>query len=142
RRPGRARPVHRLARGSGASRVPVPRQRPPAVVGGRAKGRTPPGSGRTAMIAGFRAATRIHAGLGSLAETRDALAQLGAERIIVVADRGLADIGVLETILDAAAVRELVVATALADVNPAPVAVEAAAKLARDVSAQAVLAIG
>src|SRR5690606_6642803 len=37
---------------------------------------------------------------------------------------------------------ELVVATALADVNPAPVAVEAAAKLARDVSAQAVLAIG
>lgn len=94
------------------------------------------------MISQFRVATRILAGSGALAETRAVLTDLGVSRVVVVADRGLAELGLLSGILDAANVDDLVVATALTDVNPTPTAVEAAAEAARGRHAEAVIGVG
>ena len=94
------------------------------------------------MSGGFRVGTRIHARLGALADTARVFDGLGVSRVMVVADRGLAQLGMLDAIVDAAGVRDLVVGTALSDVNPAPAEAEAAAAAARAAGAEAVLAIG
>lgn len=94
------------------------------------------------MSGGFAVGTRIYARLGALADTAGLLRELGVSRLMVVADRGLARLGMLDSIVQAAGVEGLVVGTALADVNPAPAEAEAAAAEARAAGAEAVLAIG
>ncbi|MGO1768421.1 MAG: iron-containing alcohol dehydrogenase family protein [Microbacterium sp.] len=94
------------------------------------------------MIAQFAARTRILAGPGALSRTAAVFRELGAHRIMVVADEGLARIGALDEILEAAGVRDMVVRTALAGVNPSPADVDRAAAEAREARADAVLAVG
>lgn len=94
------------------------------------------------MTAAFSATTRIHAGLGALAETAAIIDDQGATRVIVVADRGLDRIGVLETILDWTQMTDRVIGLELVDVNPSPAEVDTAAAHARELGADAVLAIG
>lgn len=94
------------------------------------------------MSGGFSVGTRIHARLGALADTVRVFEGLGVSRVMVVADRGLAQIGLLDTIIDATGVRDLVVGTALSDVNPALAEAAEAAATARAAGAEAVLAIG
>lgn len=94
------------------------------------------------MTRRFRLGTRIHAGVGALAETAGIFAAEGIDRVFVVADRGVAEIGALDRIIERAGVGNLVVGTALADVNPAPASVVNAAEAARRGRAQGVLGIG
>ncbi|MGO1562360.1 MAG: iron-containing alcohol dehydrogenase family protein [Actinomycetaceae bacterium] len=90
----------------------------------------------------FRATTRIVAGPGALARTRAEVERLGSPRLVVVADRSLDRVGLLQHILSEARLGDLVVETVLTDVDPDPDPIEAAASTARAANAQAVLAIG
>lgn len=94
------------------------------------------------MIRHFQAATRIHAGISAATDTRDVLERIGARRVVVVVDRGLEEIGLLEDLLSRADVQDLVVQVTRVDVNPAPEPVQEAAMRAREVRADAVLGIG
>ncbi len=94
------------------------------------------------MIAQFAARTRILAGPGALSRTAAAFRELGARRIMVVADEGLARIGTLDEILEAAGVRDMVVRAAMVGVNPSPADGDRAAADARGAQADAVLAVG
>ena len=89
----------------------------------------------------FSVSTKVISGLGSLTRLAAELDQLGARRLAVVADRGVAEAGLLDTVLQgtdgsAAAV------TLLIDPDPDVAAVEHAAGAARAGRCDLVLAIG
>lgn len=89
----------------------------------------------------FRAATEIVSGLGSLAELASRLAGLEATRIAVIADRGLAEISALDSILASAADFRPVY-TGLASVNPGVGGVEQLVAEAKAAGADGVVGIG
>jgi alcohol dehydrogenase class IV len=89
----------------------------------------------------FTVATRVLTGLGSLSALPDELARLGAERIAVVADQGVHDVGLLRSIL-ADVPAETIATCLLVGPNPDVRAVEVASEKAREVRADVVLAIG
>lgn len=89
----------------------------------------------------FTVPTRVVTGLGSLQVLPAELARLHAARIVVVADRGIDDVGLLRTILtDVPA--DTIAAVLLADPNPDVATVETASERARAVDGDVVLAIG
>lgn len=94
------------------------------------------------MTTTFCARTRIHAGLGALDGAGQIVTGPGAARVAVVADRGVAEAGLLDQILDRAGIRPQVTSTALIGTNPSPHAAHAAAEEIRSAGADAVLAIG
>ena len=89
----------------------------------------------------FSVATRVVSGLGSLSLLPDELVALGARRVAVVADRGVIDAGLLDTVLapvDAA----LIAVTVPVDPDPDIAAAERAAATAREHRCDTVLAVG
>jgi alcohol dehydrogenase class IV len=89
----------------------------------------------------FSVGTKVISGLGSLARLPGELERCAASRIAVVADRGVADAGLLARLLervDAGAI----VATLLIDPDPDVAAAEDAAAAARAAQCDLVLAIG
>ncbi|GAB3633863.1 lactaldehyde reductase [Microbacterium shaanxiense] len=94
------------------------------------------------MTLQFQVQTRIHAGIGAVSGTRSILDRLGAQRVLVVVDRGLEEIGMLTRMLDTGRVGDLVVDTVRIDVNPAPAPVEEAAAGARAADVDVVLGVG
>jgi alcohol dehydrogenase class IV len=90
----------------------------------------------------FSSSTRIYSRLGALSDAAQILRGFNVSRVLVVADSGLDRLGMLETILDQAGVRDLIVGKVLIDVNPTPIHAESAAVEARALGAQAVLAVG
>jgi alcohol dehydrogenase class IV len=88
----------------------------------------------------FTVATRVITGLGSLSALPAELALLG-NRVVVVADRGVEEAGLLSSIV-ARLPAGLVVAETLIDPNPDVNEVEESAAAARAANADAVLAIG
>lgn len=91
-------------------------------------------------IGTFSVPTRIVAGTGSLCLADEELSRLRGA-VAVVADRGLADAGVLDTILDQVSATRIGT-IALVDPNPDIAAVESAAAQARDAGCAVVLAVG
>jgi alcohol dehydrogenase class IV len=89
----------------------------------------------------FAVGTRIVTGLGSLASLPAELVGLGQDRVVVVADRGLATTGTLDRVLDAAdGLREAL--TILVDPDPSVDDAERMASEALAWHADAVLGIG
>ncbi|WP_284981557.1 iron-containing alcohol dehydrogenase [Arthrobacter sp. efr-133-TYG-118] len=89
----------------------------------------------------FTVATRVITGLGSLASLPAEIQRLGAERLVVVADRGIDEVGLLDSILrDVPA--EIIAGRLLIDPNPDVHAVEISAHEARAVRGDVVLAVG
>jgi alcohol dehydrogenase len=89
----------------------------------------------------FTVSTKVISGLGSLARLAGELEQAGARRVAVVADRGVADAGLLSELLkrmDAIAIA----VTLLIDPDPDVAAAERAAVAARAASCDLVVAIG
>ncbi|WP_232668120.1 iron-containing alcohol dehydrogenase family protein [Pseudonocardia sp. TRM90224] len=93
------------------------------------------------MITTFSVATKVVSGLGSLALLPAELAALGARRIAVVVDRGVLDAGLLATVL-APVDPALVAVTVPVDPDPDVAAAERAAAIAREHGCDAVLAVG
>lgn len=93
------------------------------------------------MTTSFSVGTRILSGPGSLARISAEIDALAARRLVVVADRGVADVGLLERVLAASGPLP-VAATVLVDPNPDAATVEHAADTARAADADAVLAVG
>ena len=90
----------------------------------------------------FTARTRIVTGRGCLAASlRDEVARLGVSPVAVIADRGVAEAGVLEPILAHLGDLDAPVC-ALVDEDPGIEEAEAAARAAIDRGAQGVLAVG
>lgn len=90
----------------------------------------------------FSVSTRVISGLGSLARLRAELEQLGARRLAVVADRGVADAGLLDTVLQGVDAGGTIAATLLIDPDPDVAATEHAAAEARAAQCDLVLAVG
>ncbi|TXN29470.1 iron-containing alcohol dehydrogenase family protein [Lacisediminihabitans profunda] len=89
----------------------------------------------------FVVATRVVSGLGALGALPTELVKLSAERIVVVADQGVSDVGLLEKIL-ARIPDGLIVARCLVGPNPDVHTVELASEQARLARADVVLAVG
>jgi alcohol dehydrogenase class IV len=89
----------------------------------------------------FSAPTRIVAGLGVAATVADELARLGPGPIAVIADRGVAEAGILERIVTLAGPRRIVVA-GLVDPDPSISDAEAASASAGAEGCGLVLMIG
>jgi alcohol dehydrogenase class IV len=89
----------------------------------------------------FTVATRVVTGLGSLAALPTEVARLGARRLIVVADRGVDEAGVLASVL-ADVPAGAIAARLLVDPDPDVAAAEELASAARAARADAVLAVG
>jgi alcohol dehydrogenase class IV len=89
----------------------------------------------------FSISTRVISGLGSLARLPDEVEQSGARRLAVVADRGVADAGLLAELLHGVDGSEIA-ATLLTDPDPDVAAVEHAAAAAQAAQCDLVLAIG
>ena len=77
----------------------------------------------------FSAPTRIVAGLGALERLAEELGGLGASRVAVVCDEGVANAGLLDEVVAAAAAD--VVVLPLVQPDPVVADVEAAAAVAR-----------
>lgn len=89
----------------------------------------------------FSVSTRVISGLGSIAQLPGEVARAGAGRIAVVADRGVADAGLLAELLkDIAA--SAIAATLLIDPDPDVATVERASAAARAARCDLVVAIG
>lgn len=93
------------------------------------------------MVATFQRATTVISGLGSIRSIADSISAVGGTRIALVADRGVADAGLLDDVLGgggniSVAVRLLI------DPDPDLAVAEAAALEAVDAGCNAVLAIG
>lgn len=93
------------------------------------------------MTASLSVGTRVLSGLGSLARISAEIDALAARRLVVVADRGVAEVGLLDRVL-AASGPLLVAGTILVDPNPDVAAVEQAAESVRAADADSVLAVG
>lgn len=93
------------------------------------------------MTAEFTLATRVVAGLGSLSALPAELNRLGAARVAVVADRGIAEGGLLERVRRGVP-ESIIAATVLVDPNPDVAAAERCAAEARQAGADVVLAVG
>jgi alcohol dehydrogenase class IV len=89
----------------------------------------------------FSVSTKVISGLGSLARLAGEVEQSGARRLAVVADRGVADAGLLAELLQGVGSSEIA-ATLLIDPDPDVAAVEHAAAAARAARCDLVLAIG
>lgn len=89
----------------------------------------------------FQAKTEILAGAGSLQLLPDVLHRVGADRVAVVCDRGVADAGLLDTIVNSVHSPELV-GCAPVGANPSVDDAETRAGVAREARCGAVLAIG
>lgn len=89
----------------------------------------------------FTVATRVITGLGSVSALPDELQRCGAERIVVVADRGIEGVGLLDRIL-CDVPSEKVAVQLLIDPNPDVCSVENSASQARAANGDVVLAIG
>jgi alcohol dehydrogenase class IV len=89
----------------------------------------------------FSVSTKVISGLGSLSRLPGEVAQIGARRIAVVADRGVADAGLLAELLQGIEA-SAIAATVLIDPDPDVAAVEQAAAAARTAQCDLVLAIG
>jgi alcohol dehydrogenase class IV len=92
-------------------------------------------------IPDFTVPTRVVSGVGSLGRLPAELEALGARRIAVVADRGIVDVGLLQTVLDPID-PALVACYVLIDPDPDVDAAEEAAAAARAAAADTVLAVG
>jgi alcohol dehydrogenase class IV len=88
----------------------------------------------------FSAPTRIVAGLGAIAGLKDELAALGHGPVAVVADRGVAEAGLLDRVLGVAGRRGVVVG--LVDPDPRVEAAETAAAAAAEAGCGIVLMVG
>jgi alcohol dehydrogenase class IV len=88
----------------------------------------------------FSAPTRVVAGLGSISGLKDVLATLGRGPVAVVADRGVAEAGVLDRVLAGAGRRATVVG--LVEPDPHVDAAEAAAAAAGEAGCGIVLMVG
>jgi alcohol dehydrogenase class IV len=89
----------------------------------------------------FTVQTRVVSGVGSLHVLPAELARLGARRVAVIADRGVAHVGLLETVL-AGVDPGTVVVRCLVDADPGVDVVEEAAGEARRANVDVVLAVG
>ncbi|MEU1202728.1 iron-containing alcohol dehydrogenase [Streptomyces sp. NPDC005813] len=98
-------------------------------------------SGTAPGVTTFRSATTVVSGFGSLSGLPDHFAALGAERVAVIADRGVAEAGLLARVLGPDG-RIPVRTTQLIAPNPDVAATEAAASAARRAGCDAVLAVG
>lgn len=94
------------------------------------------------MSASFSAPTRIVASLGAVDGLDAELGRLGAERVAVVADAGLLELGLVDDVVARGGIASRVVATIGAEVDPPPRSVEAGARAAVAAGATAVLGIG
>jgi len=93
------------------------------------------------MITEFSVSTRVLSGLGSLAQLPAEVDRLGARRIAVVVDRGVAEAGLLQAVLGEIG-RQRIAVSLLIDPDPDVTAAEHAASRARDARADLVLAVG
>jgi alcohol dehydrogenase class IV len=89
----------------------------------------------------FSVSTRVISGLGSLAQLPHEVEQSGGRRVAVVADRGVADAGLLAQVLQGLDGARIA-ATLLIDPDPDVAAAEHAAVAARAAGCDLVLAIG
>jgi alcohol dehydrogenase class IV len=89
----------------------------------------------------YSASTYVVSGLGALAEVGAEAGRLAPRRIAVVADRGVADAGLLDRLLDALGPRDTVLAP-LVRPDPAVADAEAAAAEAAAAGCDAVVALG
>lgn len=89
----------------------------------------------------FSMTTTVITGVGSLTRLPGEIARLNGQRVAVVADRGVADAGVLDQVLDRID-REVVAAMLLIDADPDVRAAEQAALAARSAHCDLVLAVG
>jgi alcohol dehydrogenase class IV len=89
----------------------------------------------------FSVSTRVISGLGSLAQLPREVEQSGGRRVAVVADRGVADAGLLAEVLQGLDDAQIA-ATLLIDPDPDVAAAEHAAAAARAAECDLVLAIG
>jgi alcohol dehydrogenase class IV len=89
----------------------------------------------------FSVGTKVISGLGSLARLAGEVEQSGARRLAVVADRGVADAGLLADLLQGVEASAVAV-TLLTDPDPDVAAAEHAAGAARAAQCDLVLAIG
>lgn len=89
----------------------------------------------------FTLTTRVLTGLGSLAALPVELVRLGVDRIVVVADKGVGEVGLLDTILTQVP-DDTVVDRLLVDPNPDVRAVERLSLAARSAGGDLVLAVG
>lgn len=87
----------------------------------------------------FSVETRVVAGIGAIHELAGSLAECGAARVAVVADRGVADVGLLERVISS---RVPVFWTGLADVNPDVAACQSAVAAASEAGCDAVVGVG
>jgi alcohol dehydrogenase class IV len=100
-----------------------------------------PPSRATATPAGFALPTKVITGLGSLASLPAEVARFGDRRIAVVADRGVADSGLLDRIIGGVSPARIA-ARILIEPDPDVAAAEHAAATARGARCGLVLAIG
>ena len=89
----------------------------------------------------FSVSTKVISGLGSLAQLAAELELFGARRIAVIADRGVADAGLLDQVLQGVN-RSAIAVTQLTGPDPDVAAAEHAATAARAARCDLVLAIG
>jgi alcohol dehydrogenase class IV len=89
----------------------------------------------------FQVGTKIVTGHGSVSRISAELSGVGARRVAVVADRGVADVGLLDRILAAAGAMHIV-STTLVDPDPDVAAAEQAAHDAITTRCDSVLAVG
>jgi len=101
----------------------------------------PQPGGPRAPVAMFQMTTKIVSGIGSLGALPDEVARLGCNRLAVVADEGVASVGLLDCIVGAMD-RGVLAVTVLIGANPDVAEAERAAEAARAVGCDAVLAIG
>jgi alcohol dehydrogenase class IV len=92
-------------------------------------------------VVSFQVGTKIVTGSGALSQIGAELTNVGARRVAVVADRGVAEVGLLDRILASAGALQ-VVHTTLVDPNPDVATAEQAAREAITTGCDAVLAIG
>jgi alcohol dehydrogenase class IV len=88
----------------------------------------------------FAVQTKIVSGIGSLASLADEIAAFSPKKLVVVADRGLAELGVLQSIC--AHIPGEIAATYLVDPDPGIAAVESTAAAARLIGADLVVGVG
>jgi alcohol dehydrogenase len=91
----------------------------------------------------FSLETRIHFGMGATNKTGGEAAAIGAHKVLVVTDSGVAEAGLLEPVLSSlqsAGITSIVFADVSS--NPAAASVENAAAVARDESCDTVVAVG
>lgn len=88
----------------------------------------------------FLVSTKIVTGPGSLSALPDELASFAPRRVALVADRGLADLGMLDTVT--AEIRQPIASTFLVDPEPGIAVVDHSAQTARSAGADLVIVVG